>query len=80
LLHQRFYLVPDLRNVQAHDNLNAVAAPYHAMCAQGFEDVVTLRQRHVAERDTQPRRAVVEIDNIAVAAECMQIANSLSLC
>ena len=80
VFYQRFYLVPHLRYVQTHDDLNGVAAPHHAVCAESFEDVVTLRQRHVAECDAQPRRAVVKVENVGVTAKRLQITGSLTLC
>ncbi len=40
-------------NVQADDDLNPVAAAYYPVGAQRFKDVVTLRFRHIDQRDAQ---------------------------
>lgn len=53
IFHQVFQLVAHLGNVQADDDLNPVAAAYYPVGAQRFKDVVTLRFRHIDQRDAQ---------------------------
>jgi hypothetical protein len=57
--------------MQPDDHLNAVASTYHTVGTKGFEDVVTLRFRHIDQRDTQPGGAVVDALNIARPAQSL---------
>lgn len=62
-------------NVQADDDLNPVAAANYPVGAQRFKDVVTLRFRHIDQRDAQSGGAVVDTFNVAGAAEGLQEAS-----
>ncbi len=76
--HQVFQLVAHLGNVQADDDLNPVAAAYYPVGAQRFKDVVTLRFRHIDQRDAQSGGAVVDAFNVVGAAEGLQEASGLT--
>lgn len=65
-------------NVQADDDLNPVAAAYYPVGAQRFKDVVTLRFRHIDQRDAQSGGAVVDAFNVVGAAEGLQEASGLT--
>ena len=67
-----------LGNVQADDDLNPVAAAYYPVGAQRFKDVVTLRFRHIDQRDAQSGGAVVDAFNVVGAAEGLQEASGLT--
>ena len=78
IFHQVFQLVAHLGNVQADDDLNPVAAAYYPVGAQRFKDVVTLRFRHIDQRDAQSGGAVVDAFNVVGAAEGLQEASGLT--
>lgn len=65
-------------NEQADDDLNPVAAAYYPVGAQRFKDVVTLRFRHIDQRDAQSGGAVVDAFNVVGAAEGLQEASGLT--
>ena len=48
------------------------------MGAQRFKDVVTLRYRHIDQRDAQSGGAVVDAFNVVGAAEGLQEASALT--
>ncbi|STT82766.1 Uncharacterised protein [Klebsiella pneumoniae] len=60
------------------DDLNPVAAAYYPVGAQRFKDVVTLRFRHIDQRDAQSGGAVVDAFNVVGAAEGLQEASGLT--
>jgi hypothetical protein len=77
-LSSGFQLVAHLGNVQADDDLNPVAAAHYPVGAQRFKDVVvTLRFRHIDQRDAQSGGAVVDAFDVAGAAERLQEASGL---
>lgn len=78
IFHQVFQLVAHLGNVQADDDLNPVAAANYPVGAQRFKDVVTLRFRHIDQRDAQSGGAVIDTFNVACAAEGLQEASGLA--
>ena len=78
IFHQVFQLVAHLGNVQADDDLNPVAAANYPVGAQRFKDVVTLRFRHIDQRDAQSGGAVINAFDIARSAQRLQEAGGLA--
>ena len=63
--------------MQADNHLNAVAASHHAVGAEGFEDVIALRFRHIDQGDAQAGGAVVDAFDVRRAAERLKEPGSL---